>query len=342
MMTSTHRVRTVGDVLSLLTGPEFSSFAAYEPSVDLRGPKYFGNFGIWFRGHASEHWELVPSAFRSSEGVDEQAAYWLFRLGAPEYRAQCKTIFDWLCLMRHSGLPTRLLDWSENVLIPLFMACDDKSVHDTDGALWILHTQRMHEVALSFPGWASVRVPHSTDVGLRAQMVTESDRASFEGMARRLDGESAMSGAELDHYLTRFAQGGAAADAAYAELATPLAVYPYRQPGRMAAQQSVVTLHGGKVLFERHVASCDIALPPPTSLHNLEKGVAPERRFLMKIIIAHEGKSSILRELTTMGIEGRTVYPDLDQLARSLRQQFAREHIATRDSTSTSSPHAKT
>ncbi|HWF43543.1 MAG TPA: FRG domain-containing protein [Candidatus Kapabacteria bacterium] len=42
--------------------------------------------------------------------------------------------FEWLFIMQHHGVPTRLLDWTESPLAALYFAC--KENFKTDGALW--------------------------------------------------------------------------------------------------------------------------------------------------------------------------------------------------------------
>ena len=44
--------------------------------------------------------------------------------------------WDWLTIMQHHGVPTRLLDWTESALVGLHFAVS--SHPDTDGALWVL------------------------------------------------------------------------------------------------------------------------------------------------------------------------------------------------------------
>ena len=48
--------------------------------------------------------------------------------------------FEWLALAQHYGVPTRLLDWTENPLIALyFSVCSNPDHEDIDGALIAFH-----------------------------------------------------------------------------------------------------------------------------------------------------------------------------------------------------------
>jgi hypothetical protein len=47
--------------------------------------------------------------------------------------------FDWLMLMQHYGVPTRLLDWTENPMIALYLALSGRDKHKgKDAAFWLL------------------------------------------------------------------------------------------------------------------------------------------------------------------------------------------------------------
>ena len=43
----------------------------------------------------------------------------------------------WLELAQHYGVPTRLLDWTENALIALYFACESNK--NCDAVVWMLH-----------------------------------------------------------------------------------------------------------------------------------------------------------------------------------------------------------
>lgn len=51
-------------------------------------------------------------------------------------------IDKWLFLMQHTGLPTRLLDWTESALVALFFAVWKESAYD--GVVWMLDPLKLH------------------------------------------------------------------------------------------------------------------------------------------------------------------------------------------------------
>ena len=123
---------------------EISSLSDFVEKLEA-GAIANGEPPIWFRGCSKSTYELVPSIFRPPlEGANEtlmlrrfmQDAYALLSV-PPRDR------WEWLFLAQHHGVPTRLLDWTENPLVGLYFAselvAEDADDVESDGAVWLLN-----------------------------------------------------------------------------------------------------------------------------------------------------------------------------------------------------------
>lgn len=113
--------------------------------IDLES--YSGS--TWYRGQADSDWPLLPGYMRLTSSISERTLLAKFRQSAALLIDTApKDSFDWLFLMQHFGVPTRLLDWSESPLVGLYFAVEGYALHtDSDAALWLLRPAELNKNA---------------------------------------------------------------------------------------------------------------------------------------------------------------------------------------------------
>ncbi|MGM8850951.1 FRG domain-containing protein [Salinicola halophyticus] len=110
----------------------------------IRAEKKCGEGSLWFRGQADKDWNLLPSLLRQKYGMSESTLLTRFKQSAAMLTASKPlNSFDWIFLMQHYGVPTRLLDWTENPLVALYFAVENKNTEE-DAALWILRPNKLN------------------------------------------------------------------------------------------------------------------------------------------------------------------------------------------------------
>jgi len=107
------------------------------------------NEPIWYRGMAIQTWKLLPMFQRDNiKNIKLELEY------LREFKQQAMLLADpmptksieWLFLMRHHGVPTRLLDWTESPLAAAFFAVNDKKEFEKEvGIIWALRPIKLNQ-----------------------------------------------------------------------------------------------------------------------------------------------------------------------------------------------------
>lgn len=173
---------------------------------------------IWFRGTENKGLPLLPGAYWRRT-CDERALVLSFKSMVPSYLDREPTDeWEWYYLMQHYGLPTRLLDWTENPLTALFFALAKEPAGEGP-CVWVLDPIDLNRVAQGF-----------TDETIIAPVSLDTNKPSR-------------------YWLPEYCGRGIPprtfeAETGFRDNRNPLAVFPKRYNPRIVAQRGVFSIHG--------------------------------------------------------------------------------------------------
>jgi len=250
----------------------------------------------WFRGQDDHQKPPLPSILRSDLHDREFSMTTSFRLKAPAFGRvpPADRLDQWLFLMQHVGLPTRLLDWTESPLVALYFALEryffsQPADIETSPGIWCLDPLALNH--LTDPTLAYF--PNTWAQGV----VLENFKIPFGTAGKDLQSERAKNGEARYFY--------------YEPTEYPVAIQPSSVHARIASQRSCFTIHGNDISdFE---------------------ALAKERKDFGKGLVKYKVPKHLVvplaRELFDYGLGPSTVFPDLDGLAKEFK---LRAHLELR------------
>lgn len=265
---------------------------------------------VWLRGHSSAAYRLTPSVLRDTiplvsplgqplkgneiiraGGVTdtgpspERMLDDFKRRALPFVDMVPRNDFEWLFLMQHHGVPTRLLDWTTNALVALYFAIDGVKVEPKP----FVESDTDAEASLDEFDWGSAAV--------FLMNPTKMNQTLHDGVRDPVD-----VAAKYDHWYPY----SRPMEIKSGEINTypPICIVAPQVSQRIRAQAGLFTLHG-------------------TNLEPLDFYTVT-RPLISKILIPHSAALTIRSELHTVGITPSFIFPDLDGVAREVRENELR------------------
>lgn len=260
---------------------------------------------LWYRGVKDENYSLIPKAYRSIRNRDtgqtpmystpgheflqtsEPAMISKFRQKAVPFLTQTQshpTNASLLVQMQHYGAPTRLLDWTENLLIAAYFAIDNVDYANDLGqvlkpAIWALRPNQ----------WNQESAGDGT---------TNSEIRTFDSLAA----DSEVMNSDLNGWLPVNHIG----DNVQYKRQRPLAVYATHSNSRIQAQQGAFTVAGHDTTGLEEQASHIQPLPNSDGYPLLAK------------FVFEPGALQLKRELNSIGYRRSIIYPGLESICSEL------------------------
>lgn len=170
-LTATHAANECSNKLEVQNNFRIKSVAEYLNAVEsvfrtLCNVEQGTNCQLWYRGQAQHGFDLLPTITRKRGTLQLNPLYetvflskfksmaipYVEKLPAYPFNEDTASYWSWLFMLRHYGLPARILDWSRDALTGLFFATDPEDpslTYGVDAAVWILHPVKLNE-AFSF------------------------------------------------------------------------------------------------------------------------------------------------------------------------------------------------
>lgn len=257
-------------------------------------------FKFYYRGHYSDKYELLPSAYRENP-VKEDFYYKEIIIRAPNEFAY-KGHLEQLVKMQHYDCPTRLLDITSNPLVALYFSCVNTGCKKCDNCKTgeVLMFAPLEENVLSFDSDRALILSCIPKFSVldKEQLIESCIEVILNGETRLEESKSNVVG-RLYHEIRREVP-------AFKDIINPFDVLtsffvePLKNNNRISKQDGAFIICGQD--FNTDLLK-----------HRLNS--------LVVIKFKVTNKKKILKELDTLGINEATLFPEVDKVAHYLKNK---------------------
>lgn len=249
-----------------------------------------------YRGHSNHAtYKLLPGIFRmrqiSPSHSTTEYSQLEFNILNDFISEACQFVKDisvddipaWLEIAQHFGVPTRLLDFTENPLVALYFACIGSS--EADASVWIIN-EPIYNKKFFFEGPLVLAIKSKQIV---SKIVSE---------------EITYQDYQIQHYSNPY------------YIQWPWIYKPYYREERMNLQSSIFMIWGAdRRPLTEFVSENEFMIDKAVT--NQANGL------LCYISIPANRKREILNQLNLCGINEKFIYPGVDGIGRYIRQKYS-------------------
>ena len=257
---------------------------------------------LFFRGHSDVSYQLIPSVFRRQDWIEnEKLMYQELLINCANDFNQIEGHLATLAEMQHYGLPTRLLDVTQNPLVALYFACE--GADNNSGEVIAFRVRR-----------EDIKYPQSDTVTILASLplFTYEEQKDFFEKSISYYGKVEDFNKDIERLVheVRMERPGFVGKIQQEDLRKCIVVIPSKNNRRLEKQEGAFIVCG---LLEEHYG-------------NKKKNTIDEMRVRSKegkkLVCIINGKDKLLRQLNSLGINKSKVYPEIDDVADYIKNNI--------------------